>query len=48
MGLVQRVARWVGNMLRMFGLGEGQSDEIGWGQERGADEGGVNVRARNS
>ncbi len=44
-GLVQRVARWVGDMLRMFGLGEGESTEIGWGQERSADEGGVNVRA---
>ncbi|RDX40694.1 cysteinyl-tRNA synthetase [Lentinus brumalis] len=41
-GLVQRVARWVGDMLRMFGLGEGESTEIGWGQERSADEGGVN------
>ncbi|TFK83449.1 cysteinyl-tRNA synthetase [Polyporus arcularius HHB13444] len=41
-GLVQRVARWVGDMLRMFGLGEGESTEIGWGQERSAEEGGVN------
>ncbi|KAI0633558.1 tRNA synthetases class I (C) catalytic domain-containing protein [Trametes polyzona] len=41
-GLVQRVARWVGNMLRMFGLGEGESQEIGWGQERSASEGSVN------
>ncbi|KAH9858884.1 tRNA synthetases class I (C) catalytic domain-containing protein [Lenzites betulinus] len=41
-GLVQRVARWVGDMLRMFGLGEGESQEIGWGQERSASEGGVN------
>ncbi|KAH9929551.1 tRNA synthetases class I (C) catalytic domain-containing protein [Epithele typhae] len=38
-GLVQRVARWVGNMLRMFGLGEGETAEIGWGQERGEGEG---------
>ncbi|KAI0066021.1 cysteinyl-tRNA synthetase [Artomyces pyxidatus] len=31
--VVERVARWVGSMLRMFGLGEGGSSEIGWGQE---------------
>lgn len=43
-GLVTRVARWVGDMLRMFGLGEGETQEIGWGQERSASEGGVNVR----
>ena len=43
-GLVQRVARWVGDILRMFGLGEGETQEIGWGQERSADEGSVNVR----
>ncbi|KAI0663331.1 tRNA synthetases class I (C) catalytic domain-containing protein [Cubamyces menziesii] len=41
-GLVQRVARWVGDILRMFGLGEGETQEIGWGQERSADEGSVN------
>lgn len=35
---VTRVARWVGDMLRMFGLGEGPrpGDEIGWGQDRGS------------
>ena len=35
-GLVTRAASWVGNMLRMFGLGEGpwQEGEIGWGQDR--------------
>jgi cysteinyl-tRNA synthetase len=32
--LVERIARWIGQMLRMFGLGEGESSEIGWGQER--------------
>lgn len=32
--LVEGVARWTGQMLRMFGLGEGESSEIGWGQER--------------
>jgi len=31
-GVVERVARWVGNMLRMFGLGEGDPSELGWGQ----------------
>ncbi|KAI0358609.1 hypothetical protein OH77DRAFT_1421018 [Trametes cingulata] len=41
-GLIQRVARWVGDMLRMFGLGEGETQEIGWGQERSAAEGSVN------
>ncbi|EIW62776.1 cysteine--tRNA ligase [Trametes versicolor FP-101664 SS1] len=41
-GLVTRVARWVGEMLRMFGLGEGETQELGWGQERSASEGGVN------
>ena len=43
-GVVVRVASWVGKMLRMFGLGEGEASEIGWGQERDAGEGNVNVR----
>ncbi|KAF8268616.1 tRNA synthetases class I (C) catalytic domain-containing protein [Lactarius quietus] len=30
--VIERVARWVGNMFRMFGLGEGDSSELGWGQ----------------
>jgi cysteinyl-tRNA synthetase len=29
--LVEYVARWVSRMLRVFGLGEGESSEIGWG-----------------
>lgn len=39
--VVEQSATWIGDMLRMFGLGEGQASEIGWGQE---DEGagGVN------
>ena len=41
--VVERVARWVGSMLRMFGLGEGETSEIGWGQEQ-SGEGNVNVR----
>lgn len=34
--VVTRVARWVGDMLRVFGLGEGPGleAEIGWGQDR--------------
>lgn len=40
--VVERIARWVGSMLRMFGLGEGESSEIGWGQET-TGEGNVNV-----
>jgi len=30
--VVERIARWVGDMLRMFGLGEGDPSELGWGQ----------------
>ena len=41
-GLLEIVAAWVGKMLRMFGLGEGELNEIGWGEERlGSDN--VNV-----
>ncbi|KAI0948990.1 hypothetical protein AcW1_008711 [Taiwanofungus camphoratus] len=40
--VVERIARWVGQMLRMFGLGEGETSEIGWGQEQNAGEGSVN------
>ncbi|KAL0581043.1 cysteinyl-tRNA synthetase [Marasmius crinis-equi] len=32
-GVVENIARWTGKMLRMFGLGESESTEIGWGQE---------------
>ena len=41
--IVENVARWVGQMLRVFGLGEGENSEIGWGQEDNVD-GTVNVR----
>ncbi|KAF9793211.1 tRNA synthetases class I (C) catalytic domain-containing protein [Thelephora terrestris] len=36
LAVVTRVARWAGDMLRMFGLGEGSrlEGEIGWGQDR--------------
>lgn len=39
--VVTRVARWVGDMLRMFGLGEGPrlEAEIGWGQDRSSSLG---------
>ncbi|OAX37915.1 hypothetical protein K503DRAFT_719061, partial [Rhizopogon vinicolor AM-OR11-026] len=40
-GVVEQSARWIGDMLRMFGLGEGQTSEIGWGQEE-EGAGGVN------
>ncbi|PPQ74747.1 hypothetical protein CVT24_003854 [Panaeolus cyanescens] len=30
--LVETIAQWVGKMLRMFGLGEGERSELGWGQ----------------
>ena len=38
--LVENIARWVGQMLRMFGLGEGVKVELGWGQ---ADQGAGNI-----
>ncbi|OBZ70920.1 putative cysteine--tRNA ligase [Grifola frondosa] len=41
-GVVQRIARWVGEMLRMFGLGVGEASEIGWGQDPGEAEGSIN------
>lgn len=40
--LVRTVAQWVGKMLRMFGLGEGEKAELGWGQANGCDDN-VNV-----
>ncbi|KAJ7267656.1 tRNA synthetases class I (C) catalytic domain-containing protein [Mycena haematopus] len=39
--LLENVARWIGQMLRMFGLGEGPTEELGWGAD-GASAGGVN------
>lgn len=41
MAVVEQSARWVGQMLRMFGLGEGEREELGWGTEQG-DGSGVN------
>ncbi|KIM45332.1 hypothetical protein M413DRAFT_66439 [Hebeloma cylindrosporum] len=38
--LVENVAQWVGKQLRMFGLGEGEKSELGWGQ---LDETGANA-----
>jgi cysteinyl-tRNA synthetase len=40
--IIEGIARWVGQMLRMFGLGEGESTEIGWGTQDSSGEG-VNV-----
>ncbi|KAJ7834242.1 tRNA synthetases class I (C) catalytic domain-containing protein [Mycena olivaceomarginata] len=31
--LLENVARWTGQMLRMFGLGEGSPEELGWLRE---------------
>lgn len=42
--VIENNARWVGDMLRMFGLGEGERRELGWGQERPEGEENVNVR----
>lgn len=38
--LVENIAQWVGRMLRMFGLGEGERTEFGWGH---ADQGSKNT-----
>ncbi|KDQ55793.1 hypothetical protein JAAARDRAFT_37217 [Jaapia argillacea MUCL 33604] len=42
LNVVENVARWVGKMLRMFGLGEGETSEVGWGQGQGEGESSVN------
>ncbi|CAL1706237.1 unnamed protein product [Somion occarium] len=42
LGVIERIARWLGRMLRMFGLGEGETSEIGWGQEQSYEDGSVN------
>ena len=41
--LVETVAQWISRMLRMFGLGEGESAEVSWGQEN-KENGATNVR----
>jgi cysteinyl-tRNA synthetase len=41
--LLENTARWAGQMLRMFGLGAGPAEELGWGVDD-ASSGGVNVR----
>jgi cysteinyl-tRNA synthetase len=38
--LVENIGRWVGDMLRVFGLGEGEKTELGWGQ---AEQGSENI-----
>lgn len=40
--VIEYVAKWVGKMLRIFGLGEGESSEIGWGQDLGKGAAAVN------
>lgn len=46
--VVERAARWVGNMFRMFGLGEGDPSELGWGQASQDGSPSLNVsRARH-
>ncbi|KAG6900716.1 hypothetical protein C0993_003742 [Termitomyces sp. T159_Od127] len=40
--VVENCARWVGQMLRMFGLGEGENSEIGWGQDEHESGGIIN------
>ncbi|CAK5265381.1 unnamed protein product [Mycena citricolor] len=37
--LLENVARWIGQMLRMFGLGAGQTEELGWGVDDAASAG---------
>ncbi|KAH8831464.1 tRNA synthetases class I (C) catalytic domain-containing protein [Flagelloscypha sp. PMI_526] len=41
--IVQLVARWITKMLRIFGLSDGDSNEIGWGQSDGSSSGVTNV-----
>lgn len=41
--LVEQSARWTGDMLRMFGLDEGEKLELGWGQETTSDANVTNV-----
>ena len=41
--LVESVAQWISRMLRIFGLDEGESTGLGWGQES-KENGTVNVR----
>ncbi|KAG9309224.1 cysteinyl-tRNA ligase [Chiua virens] len=43
--LVEQAARWVGDMLRMFGLGDGGRLELGWGQETTGDVNAANREA---
>ena len=46
--VVTRAAKWAGDMLRMFGLGEGPrlEGEIGWGQDRTSSLDNVAVRTQ--
>ena len=40
--LLESLARWIGRMLRMFGLGNDDESEIGWGQCE-QEQGNINV-----
>ncbi|KAJ7761004.1 tRNA synthetases class I (C) catalytic domain-containing protein [Mycena metata] len=40
--LLENTARWTGQMLRVFGLGAGPAEELGWGLEGDAAAGGIN------
>lgn len=42
-GVVRQVAAWITKMLRMFGLGEGQPTEIGWGVMQADGDGAADV-----
>lgn len=44
-GVVENVARWVGKILRIFGLGEGETSEIGWGKEGSKGGEAIDVRS---
>jgi cysteinyl-tRNA synthetase len=40
--LLEYLAKWISRMLRVFGLGNDDESEIGWGQGE-QDQGNVNV-----
>ena len=42
-GLIECIALWISDMLKMFGLGEGFKSSIGWGKAGQAEAGGADV-----
>ncbi|KAF7332125.1 DALR-2 domain-containing protein [Mycena kentingensis (nom. inval.)] len=40
--LLENVGGWIGNMLRMFGLGSGSENELGWGADDASKANGFN------